>query len=112
MTSDPTLRRLYLRYNKLFFNGELPLEVAIYWAPLGDAVGMSEDAPASLKKEGASYLIRIDPVLGGLPRFIRQTVVHEMAHIKLFKQNISDHGKEWDKEIQRLTKFRAYRKML
>lgn len=112
MDSDPHLRRLYLRYNLLFWGGCLPLDVAIFWAPCGSNLaltflGRSEDG------DPAPLVITLDPCIMGLRRFCRQTVVHEMVHVRLWPlgDKIAMHGDIWDAEVQRLMTYRAFRKM-
>ena len=110
MKNDPTLRRWFLKYNKLLFDNKLPLNTICLWEPLGPAVGET----SILVKDPMQFIIKVDPCIMGLRRFTRQTLVHEQAHIKLWPLGDKEalHGKAWDEEIQRLTKFRCYRRML
>jgi predicted SprT family Zn-dependent metalloprotease len=108
MTSDPKLRRWLLKYNRLHFAGELPVErIVIYWEPTGRA-------SASTDYIDGEYVIRLDPMQAGLPRKVKLDINHEMAHVKLWPlgKKIADHGNRFDAEIQHLCSFRSYRKLL
>lgn len=112
MDSDPELRRLYRKYNTMFWGGCLTLEAAIFWAPCGAALGLSFLGELDDEDPGAP-IITLDPCIMGLKRFTRQTVVHEMAHLHLWPlgDHIAQHGDVWDREVQRLMTYRAFRKM-
>jgi len=114
MTSDPYLRRWYLKFNDRLFGGSLPLDTEIWWQPCGNNVGLTFEITPAAEGEHATLGIIIDPCLMGLKRFARQTLVHEMGHVKLWPMGykLKDHGAKFHEELQRLATFKEYRKLL
>lgn len=108
MTSDPQLRFWLLRFNELYYGGELPTDrIAVWWEPCG------KDAATTRLEDEDEYVIRVDPSLTGLLRHAKKDLLHEMAHVKLWPfRKLKDHGKRFDAEIQRLCGFRSYRRLL
>lgn len=113
MKSDPQLRRWYLGYNRELFGGELPEDtVAIMWEPCGGAV--AETQPC----DDGEFIIRVNPCLRGVgskPHHscARLALIHEMAHVKLLPNSrLAYHGTKFDEEMQRLSQFKSFRKLL
>lgn len=114
MHSDPKLRRWYLKFNADFFGGELPDDVEVYWAPGGTDAGRTFQIAPPMDGNPAQLAITIDPCFMGIPRHAKIILAHEMCHVKLWPrgERLTHHGTTFDEEIQRLTTFRAYRKLL
>ena len=109
MNSDLGLRRKYNAFNKRYFNGELPSNTVIWYEPCVRACG------ETVEIDGAEELgIKIDPSVLVFSRLLDQTVIHEMAHVRLWPlgYKLKDHGNRWDEEIKRLTTYKSYRKLL
>lgn len=108
MESDLKLRRLYRKLNDQYWAGELP-DVAIWWEPCSSAAGLTFEIA------GAEHLgITLDPCLVGLPKYTKLVLLHEMAHVRLWGRGgrVTDHGRAFDQEMQRLAGMRTYRKLL
>lgn len=93
--SDRQLRRWYRDYNRRHFGGKLPADVAIVYETVAGAFG------DCLKMADGWFRIRINPDLNIGRRSRRFTLVHEMAHVKLWDRN-QRHGPVFDAEMLRL----------
>ena len=117
MSSDRMLKRWYDRYNREFFGGELPDDVAVFWEACA-AHGETFEIESSVEGEPATIGIRINPACRTIWKGSRQgwaklTLLHEMAHVKLWPvRGLQHHGQRFDQEIQRLCTFRSYRRLL
>lgn len=100
MPSHTSLKRLYNLYNRKWFNGELPHDVSIIWAPLDTAHG---------KCYPKDRVIIMDPPLQSNGRFLRIILLHEMVHMRVPR---ATHGKRFQSEIDRLFAAGAYRGLL
>lgn len=114
MTSDPYLRRWYLHFNEKFFEGALPEETELWWQPCGANMALTFELHPAVDGNPAILAITFDPSLMGLKKITRLVLCHEMCHVKLWARGykLKDHGRRFDEEIQRLTGFRDYRKLL
>lgn len=105
MTSDPELLSQYRKYNRLLFGGKLRADVILYWDALEGL-----DAECSDEIIPGSIVIRVNTAFAGWKNQWRICLIHEMAHLHLWPYEA--HGEPWDREIQRLTTFKSYRKLL
>lgn len=110
MASDPTLRRWYMRFNDVFFGGELPLDIPVYWEPATGNLGETFEVENTDEGESPDLAIRLDPCLRFSSMMAKLTLIHEMAHVRIYPY--LGHGKPFDAEIKRLCGFREYRKLL
>ena len=110
MDSDRALKRMYSRFNRTYFNGELPETTLVWWEPCSDADGRTE----SPENDPASLVIKLDPSLYSHGRLTKLVLLHEMVHVLMWARGarVEDHGRLFDAEIQRLTEYREYRKLL
>lgn len=106
MNSDRQLKLAYAKYNKLYFNSELPETVTLLWEPTpGNHAETHEVA-------GGVYVIRIDPALKGVVAFWRLVLLHELIHVYLWKTNPNhQHGKVFEQEKDRIYQMGALKKL-
>jgi hypothetical protein len=102
--SDALLRRLYLDFNRRFFNNELPLDTKVIWMPVVD-----DCVAESTKPDDGPFIIKMSPSISGFRRFFKLILIHEMCHIKLWGRRGDYHGKLWKEEIIRVLKAGAVR---
>lgn len=98
MAGHLSLKRIFNRYNRLYFNNELSATTAIVWKPLNGKNGETD-----------CETIWLDPSLAMFPRFLRIVLLHEMAHVK---HRRAMHGKVWQAEIDRLYSLGAFRDLI
>lgn len=98
--SDPTLKRWYRKYNRLYFKGELPEDTAVYWEPADGNLGDTHEV------EDGEFVIRIDPCLRFSDKMAKMTLMHELVHVKY--PNSGDHGRVFQREMLRLAKVGAF----
>lgn len=110
MTSDPELLREYRRFNRLLFGGKLPSNVLLYWDALYDKDGNLLDGEVDDRLIPGQFVIRINTAFAGWKNQWRIVLCHECAHLHIWPYE--HHGEPWDREIQRLCKFKSYRKLL
>lgn len=96
--SDPQLKRWYAKYNRLYFDGQLP-DAAVWWEPLA-----STYADCNLVE--GEWRIRINPSLSGWTAIWKLTLLHEMAHVNLWPNK--RHGKKFHEEMMRLAGLGAF----
>lgn len=102
-TSHLQLRRLYNRFNRLYFNSELPTDLEIVWSPCDDANGITHT-------NGHTPLrITIDPSIQAQPKFFSIILLHEMVHVHRPRLG---HGRRFQAELRRLVSLGAYDKLL
>lgn len=99
VSSDPSLKRIYRRYNSKYFDGTLPDDTAVYYAPRQKRLG------AAFYVNG-QWHIEIDPVNTIASRFTHIILLHEMSHIPLHPY--AGHDKRFKKQIRRLMSLGAY----
>jgi hypothetical protein len=107
MTSDPELAKAYRRYNRIWFRNRLPSldRVVLYWDSIPGLDGECSDDIIPGK-----WVIRIQTAFAGWSNQWRIVLAHELAHLANWPYE--KHGPKFDAEIQRLTKFKSYRKLL
>ncbi len=96
-----TLTLLYATYNRVYFNGELPVGVRVVFETLPNEMGET-------RKTGDTFTIYIDPSPNKSPRVAAMTLFHEMVHIKLYGKDFN-HGPAFQAEMQRLADAGAFR---
>lgn len=100
--SHSGLRRIYNRFNRLYFSNELP-DLEIVWEPSDDSMATTHTY------EGEPHRLTFDPALRGYRKIIKIVMLHEMIHVQYPKIG---HGARFKAEIQRLWKLGAYEKLL
>jgi len=102
-TSDAALRRLYLKFNRQYWEGALPDNTRVLWVPVaGDRVA------ETCKMPDGTFEIKLSPSVSGFPRFYKWLLIHEMAHIPTW-QTKPDHGRLWKQEVLRVLAAGAIR---
>lgn len=99
-SSHASLKRQLNRFNRKWFNGELPEDVNIIWAPVDGAHGCTWPG---------EKLIHMDPPLQAHVNYRAIVLLHEMAHLKCPR---AGHGAVFQAEIDRLYAIGAYRGLL
>lgn len=90
-----------MKYNKLFFNNELPHDITVRFESLSDAHGDSHIP---------SREIRIDKAYAKYRSIWRLTLIHEMIHFKIWPK--FTHGKEFLAELRRLAQYDEFLRLL
>jgi hypothetical protein len=107
--SDPELKRWYAYYRKKYFDNRLPetAEVDIYYAEMPELYGYadSDDDPP----EHDHFIIEIERWCIEHPIVAKMTLLHEMAHLATFPYE--GHGEPFQKEMLRLAKLGAFRRL-
>jgi hypothetical protein len=98
--SDKRLRKLYARYNKEFFDSELPVEVQVGWnddpaTSYGFTLCIDDD-----ETDHVAFQIHLNKAIQVSYEQTRLTLLHEMAHVKLHPY--TKHGKKFQEEMKRL----------
>ena len=101
-TSELQLKRLYKKFNALYFSNELPDSVSIFYSPVS--------AYAACDFIDGVFRIRVNPVVASWTGVLHLTILHELIHIKLWPSRI--HGKRFDDEVKRLMTFKSIRKLV
>lgn len=110
MQSDRQLKHWYSKFNRLYFNGELPEHTILYWEPPSSAWG---SACPVFEVDYGQFYIKLDPSIRSVTDFWQITLIHEMVHIKLWqKYPKHQHGKIFKDEIKRIFLLGAYNKLL
>jgi len=99
--SHAELRRWYHGYNRAYFFGRLPREMAVYYAPHDEAHG------EAVRGETGACSIQIDTTLAGT-RYARMTLLHEMVH---HYTGDWGHGRRFQAGMLRLAVAGAFRKV-
>ena len=100
---DRQLKRTYAAYNTRWFEGKLPSDADVLFAPTNNCMGIAECG-----EDG--FMITIDPKYAIEGRTWRLTVLHEMVHLKLYPAR--GHGKEFQRQMFRLAILGAFAKLL
>jgi hypothetical protein len=107
---DHHLQAWYIKYNRAFFDGQLPSDVQVGYNELEGMYGTLAVNIWTSEEDGLEHKvlqIHIDPSkhFGGSQ--VRLTLLHEMAHIKLlpFRQ----HGRRFEEEMKRLASRDAFK---
>jgi hypothetical protein len=101
-SSDPTLRRWFLKYNSAYFAGELPESTVLFFEACNGHLGVCEPL------DDDDWMIRIDPALRFSDRLWKVTLLHELVHLS----GIHGHGRKFLAEMDRLYSLGAFRKLL
>lgn len=101
MPSEAHLKRLYAKYNRLYFDGELPTHTKVWWEPTSSAY-----ADVILGDDGV-WKLRVNPSISGWLSIYKWALLHEMAHIKLHPYQ--KHGRKFDAEMMRLAQMGAFK---
>lgn len=110
MTSDKQLKLWYAKFNRLYFNGELPTDTILYWNPGNDAAAIT--CPVFEVADG-KFEITIDPMYSGMVKWWKVLLLHEMIHVRLWpKHPKHNHGKLFEDEKARIFALGAYKKLL
>jgi hypothetical protein len=108
MSSDPTLRRQYLKYNDIYFDGKLPFDLLVYWEPSDGQ--LAQTIELECPEQGETELaIRIDPTLRFSKAMWKMTLLHECCHIKLHPY--LGHGQKFQREMLRLARAGAFNRL-
>lgn len=104
--SHPVLKRIYNRFNLLYFDGALP-DIPVLWEPTGDSVALSHRV---YSEDGIEVeRLTFDPALKGYTRIVKTYMLHEQIHVKY---PTIGHGKRFKAEVDRLWKLGAYEGLL
>jgi hypothetical protein len=98
----PGLKRIYNRFNRLYFGGKLP-DISIVWEPCGDSNGVTH------MWDGKAKRLCIDPCMRGCTRYVKIIILHEMIHVKFPRTH---HGKVFKAERQRLWDEGAFDRLI
>lgn len=101
--SDPTLKKWYQHYNRKYFGGELPDDVVLFWEQSSEIYGDCNEMA------DGEMVIRINPAIMGFAPLWQITLLHEMAHLKLWPYET--HGKKFQNEMLRLATLGALKKI-
>lgn len=109
MQSDKQLKHWYSKYNKLYFNSELPEHTILYWEPFPKCDGVT--CPVFEVSDGC-FEIKIDPALKGEPTFWKMVLLHEMIHVSVWRKHPKhQHGKVFEDEKDRLYALKALKSL-
>lgn len=108
LCSDAQLRRLYVSFNRRYWSGKLPADTRVLWMPVSaDCNAHTTDQP------DGSFVIHISPALSGFTRLYKLILIHEMAHIALWRSNPKTQcgvGRgPWAREVLRVLTLGAVR---
>jgi hypothetical protein len=104
-TPDKRLQKLYDKYNKLYFNGELPSDTQVGWMDYPKHTPVAETATA----DGCGVIhhtIYLSHYIRPFKTIPKQTLLHEMVHVKLHPYSKHDR-KRFDAEMLRLAQAGA-----
>ena len=111
-TSDAQLRHWFNRYNAKYFAGALPIDTQVYWEPMSNSDDAAVTCPVyevALNK----FKITVDPAFMGMKFVWKQLLLHEMAHVHLWRSNPKhQHGRVFKTELDRLYGLGAYYPLL
>jgi hypothetical protein len=99
--SDKHLRRWYREFNRRFFSAALPEDIDLLYAPVERCLADVTFCPAQ------EFVLRINPRYAIDTRVVRLTLLHEMAHVKLWPYRT--HGPQFEAEMQRLANIGAFK---
>jgi hypothetical protein len=114
MRSDPTLRKWFRVLNRKWFDNKLPNETKIFYSEELIAEGERKprhDYGDADWEAGGPPVIRINPLLReqGWYTAIRQTLIHEAAHIEAMRLGYrGEHGPVWEKIMRKLANQGAF----
>lgn len=109
MESDRQLKLWYRKYNKLYWNGELPDNTVIYWCP---SPGAHADTCPVFEVADGVFEIKLDPAIQGTVKFWHIMLLHEMVHVRLWPRHPKhNHGKLFEQEKSRIYALGALKKL-
>lgn len=97
--SHTQLRRWYRQFNARWFEGRLPEDMDVFYAPDDENHGFCEAHPNGVK------IIRIDTKLAGT-RHAQIDLIHEMNH---HDTGAFNHGARFEAGMQRLARIGAFK---
>lgn len=100
--SHTQLRRWYRELNRKWFDGSLPDDMDLLYAPMDDAHGLA------ICHANEERVIIVDPVLAAYPRFTRLILIHEMCHHYTGQWN---HGAKFQLCMVRLAMRGAFKRI-
>ena len=106
MKPDKRLKSRYDRYNKAYFDGTLPGDTKIILSETIANYGLT----IAIEEEDSKHLffvVYINPTMHYDGRQMAGTLIHEMAHCKLYPY--MKHGRKFDEEMKRLAMRDAFR---
>jgi len=109
------LKEAFLEYNSRYFRNSIPRNTKVVWGEedpncIGYARRTHEE-PVELKI-WISPRCQMGVIKNLLTRVTRGTLLHEMAHLKLWKKYPKEnHGNIFNKEMKRLAKVGAFRNL-
>jgi len=108
--SDKRLRNCYLKFNRQYFNGELPDNTVLFWEPCSlDTAAVC--CPVFEISDGC-FEIKLDPALKGEKCYWRMVLLHEMIHVAVWKKHPKhQHGKTFEDEKNRIYALGALKKL-
>lgn len=100
MQSDRQLLLWYRKFNKLYWNGELPDNTVIHWEPC--SADNATTCPVYQVADNC-FKILVDPAISGQPKWWKIILLHEMCHIALWPKHLHhEHGKLFKEEKKRI----------
>ncbi len=110
MRTAPKLKKAYNTINRKHFGGKLPKKIAVCWSKRLNRLCLL--GRASNFGDGI-YSIELLPVLKKYNVLAEMILIHEMVHILNYTRNRQDggHGPNFQKEMVRLAKAGAFRKI-
>ena len=109
---DAQLRHWFHKYNAKYFAGALPADTKVYWEPMTNTDDAAVTCPVYEVALG-KFEIKIDPAIMGIKFAWKQVLLHEMAHVKLWRTNPKhQHGKVFKAELDRLYSLGVYYPLL
>lgn len=107
---DKRLQKLYVKYNKLYFDNSLPSDVQVGWVAYPeDSVHIAETATLDEDNGVIHHTIYIGESIRSLDTVVKMTLLHEMVHVKIHPYN--KHGRKFDEEMLRLASRGAFNKL-
>lgn len=97
---DKQLARWYREFNRKWFDGRLPDDTDVLYAPYEGACGL-------VWHEEGSFIIQINPAYAVDSRMVKFTLLHELCHIALHPDQ--SHGRAFQTEMKRLATSGAFK---
>ena len=94
------LQDIYATYNREYWNGRLP-KATIVWTALSKKFGETDgqndaDYGETDKADDGTFVIRLDVVKNKEANVARTTILHEMCHVKTWKDTCHVDGRAQD----------------
>lgn len=107
MNSEKQLKHWYSKYNKLYFDGELPEHTVLSWEPPDATYGAA--CPVFEVDHGQFY-IKLNPSIKGFSAVWKMALIHEMVHLKLWNKHPKhQHGKVFQAEMLRIANMGGFK---